>query len=128
MERIDGNVLQNGRAEDCRGNGKGEFDHLPGAGKPLVIEDLSHVPEELRMSYKLLKNAGILPKELQLQKECVQLRDLLHACHEAGEQERISRRLTEKSLRLRMLLEERGLDTSSVFYEYESAMRKRLEE
>ncbi|PPQ50013.1 DUF1992 domain-containing protein [Paenibacillus peoriae] len=107
---------------------KGEFDHLPGAGKPLVIEDLSHVPEELRMSYKLLKNAGILPEELQLQKECVQLHDLLHACHEAGEQERISRRLTEKSLRLRMLLEERGLNTSSVFYEYESAMRKRLEE
>ncbi|APQ59155.1 MULTISPECIES: DnaJ family domain-containing protein [Paenibacillus] len=107
---------------------KGEFDHLPGEGKPLVIEDLSHVPEELRMSYKLLKNAGILPEELQLQKECVQLRDLLHACHEAGEQQRISRRLTEKSLRLRMLLEERGLNTSSVFYEYESAMRKRLKE
>ncbi|AET60520.1 hypothetical protein ACWHAM_25920 [Paenibacillus terrae] len=45
-----------------------------------------------------------------------------------GEQQRISRRLTEKSLRLRMLLEERGLNISSVFYEYESAVRKRLEE
>ncbi|AET60511.1 hypothetical protein HPL003_18845 [Paenibacillus terrae HPL-003] len=67
---------------------KGEFDNLAGAGKPLVIEDLSHVPEELRMSYKILKNANILPEELQLQKECVQLRDLLHACHEAGERER----------------------------------------
>jgi hypothetical protein len=107
---------------------RGEFDNLPGAGKPLDIEDLSHVPEELRMSYKLLKNANILPEELQLQQECVQLHDLLHACREAGEQERISRRLTEKSLRLRMLLEERGLNTSSVFYEYESAVRKRLEE
>ncbi|KJD42600.1 DnaJ family domain-containing protein [Paenibacillus terrae] len=106
---------------------KGEFDNLAGAGKPLIIEDLSHVPEELRMSYKLLKNAGILPEELQLQKECVQLRDLLHACREAGEQQRISRKLTEKSLRLRMLLEERGLNTSSVFYEYEPAVRKRLE-
>ncbi len=106
---------------------KGEFDNLAGAGKPLIIEDLSHVPEELRMSYKLLRNAGILPEELQLQKECVQLRDLLHACREAGEQQRISRKLTEKSLRLRMLLEERGLNTSSVFYEYEPAVRKRLE-
>lgn len=47
---------------------KGEFDHLPGAGKPLVIEDLSHVPEELRMSYKLLKNAGILPEEFPVTK------------------------------------------------------------
>ncbi|TKH42547.1 DUF1992 domain-containing protein [Paenibacillus terrae] len=106
---------------------KGEFDNLSGAGKPLIIEDLSHVPEELRMSYKLLKNAGILPEELQLQKECVQLRDLLHACREAGEQQRIRRKLTEKSLRLRMLLEERGLNASSVFYEYELAVRKRLE-
>ncbi|WP_028590280.1 DnaJ family domain-containing protein [Paenibacillus massiliensis] len=107
---------------------KGEFDHLPGAGKPLVMEDLSHVPEDLRMSYKLLKNAGILPEELQLRQECIKLHDLLHACREAGEKERISRRLTEKSLRLRMLLEERGLGNSPVFYEYESAVRKRLEE
>ena len=35
---------------------KGEFDNLPGRGKPLEIEDLSAVPEDLRMAYKILKN------------------------------------------------------------------------
>lgn len=42
----------------------GEFDHLPGAGKPLPPDDMEGVPEELRMGYRLLKNAGILPEEL----------------------------------------------------------------
>ncbi|MDO7905713.1 DUF1992 domain-containing protein [Paenibacillus sp. JX-17] len=106
---------------------RGELDNLPGAGKPLQLEDLSHVPEDLRMSYKLMKNAGILPEELALQKECVQLQDLLDACRDAGEKEKISRRLTEKSLRLRMLLEDRGIGSLQTFRQYGNAVRSRLE-
>lgn len=45
---------------------KGEFDNLPGAGRPLQLEDASGVPEELRTSYKLLKNAGMIPEEMQI--------------------------------------------------------------
>ena len=41
---------------------RGAFDSLPGAGKPLELEDDSHIPEDLRMAYKLLKNAGYVPK------------------------------------------------------------------
>lgn len=37
---------------------EGAFDNLPGAGKPLVLEDDSHIPPEFRMAYKILKNAG----------------------------------------------------------------------
>ena len=33
----------------------GDLDHIPGKGKPLQLEDLSMVPPELRMSYKILK-------------------------------------------------------------------------
>ena len=36
----------------------GEFDQLPGAGKPLQIEDLAHLPPEVRMAYTILKNSG----------------------------------------------------------------------
>lgn len=36
----------------------GAFDNLPGYGKPLTLEDDSHIPPELRMSYRILKNAG----------------------------------------------------------------------
>ena len=38
----------------------GAFDHLPGTGKPLVMEDLSHLPPEARMAYTILKNSGFL--------------------------------------------------------------------
>ena len=38
----------------------GEFDRLPGAGKPLELEDLSHLPPETRMAYAILKNSGFV--------------------------------------------------------------------
>ncbi|MDL2267617.1 DUF1992 domain-containing protein [Desulfovibrio sp. OttesenSCG-928-G15] len=39
---------------------EGQFDKLPGMGKPLVLEDLSNMPEDMRMAYTLLKNGGFL--------------------------------------------------------------------
>ena len=48
---------------------RGAFDSLPGAGKPLELEDDSHIPEDLRMAYKLLKNAGYVPEEVLDRKE-----------------------------------------------------------
>jgi hypothetical protein len=45
----------------------GEFDRLPGTGKPLVMEDLSHLPPETRMAYTILKNSGFVdaPRDMQ---------------------------------------------------------------
>jgi hypothetical protein len=56
---------------------EGAFNDLPGAGKPLLLEDDSLVPEELRMAYKILRNASFLPPELELHKEILRLQDLL---------------------------------------------------
>ncbi|BEQ16118.1 DnaJ family domain-containing protein [Desulfoferula mesophila] len=56
---------------------RGDFDDLPGRGRPLQLEDDSHVPEELRLAYKILKNAGYTPPELEAQKELMQVEDLL---------------------------------------------------
>jgi hypothetical protein len=44
---------------------RGELDGLPGAGRPLDLDDDALVPEELRVSYRILKNAGLVPRELQ---------------------------------------------------------------
>ena len=39
---------------------RGEFDDLPGAGQLLDLDDLDPMlPEELRMAYRILKNAGM---------------------------------------------------------------------
>ncbi len=56
---------------------EGQFDGLPGRGKPLPDEDIGHVPPELRMAYKILKNAGCLPPELEAEKEILNVADML---------------------------------------------------
>lgn len=48
---------------------RGDFDNLPGAGRPLLLDDDSHIPESLRMAYRVMKNAGVLPPELDLRRE-----------------------------------------------------------
>jgi hypothetical protein len=47
---------------------EGLFDNLPGKGKPLRLDDDSRIAPHLRASYRILKNAGILPPEMQLRK------------------------------------------------------------
>ena len=51
---------------------RGDLDDLPGHGKPLELDDNTTVPEELRAAYRLLKNSGYLPPELELRKEIQQ--------------------------------------------------------
>jgi hypothetical protein len=55
----------------------GEFDNLPGKGEPLTLEDESRIPEDLRLSHKILKNANCLPPEVELKKEIRHLEDML---------------------------------------------------
>ncbi|MUG89204.1 DUF1992 domain-containing protein [Paenibacillus timonensis] len=106
---------------------RGEFDDLPGKGKPLKVEDLSGVPEDLRMAYKLMKNAGYVPEEIQLQQEMVRLADLLAACEEGPEKQALKKQLSEQRLRLNLLADERGLLTNPAFWQYEEAIRRKLE-
>jgi len=56
---------------------RGDFNDLPGKGQPLELEDWSGTPEELRLAYKILKNAGYVPPEIQAKKEILQIEDLL---------------------------------------------------
>jgi hypothetical protein len=44
---------------------RGEFDHLPGAGKPLQFDDDTLVPEEERAALRIMKNAGYVPPEVE---------------------------------------------------------------
>ena len=53
---------------------RGEFDDLPGAGRPLELDDDPLVPEELRVAYRILKNAGYVPPEVQALNEIAKRR------------------------------------------------------
>ena len=56
---------------------RGDLDNLPGAGKPLSLPDETLVPEELRMAYRVLKNAGFIPEEVRLRRDIAELEQLL---------------------------------------------------
>ena len=43
---------------------RGEFDNLPGAGKPQNLDSYFAAPEDLRMAWSVLRNAGYLPEEV----------------------------------------------------------------
>ena len=84
---------------------EGMFDDLPGAGKPVEVEDLSCIPEHLRMVYIILKNAKILPEEVRLRKDVASLKNLINACFDEEERRELQKKLTETELRYNLLME-----------------------
>lgn len=56
---------------------EGKFNSDKWKGKPLPVEDNSFVPDDLRMAYKVLKNAGFLPPEIETKKEISKLEELI---------------------------------------------------
>ncbi|MFC7322840.1 DUF1992 domain-containing protein [Halobacillus campisalis] len=105
---------------------QGDFDHLPGKGKPLPKDDLAYVPDDLRNSYRILKNANMLPEEMQLKKEIVQLEELITESEECEEASRWNVQLTEKKLRYNMLMEKRKLQSSQAFRQYSSKIERKF--
>jgi hypothetical protein len=86
---------------------RGEFDDLPGRGKPLPLEDLSGVPADLRIGFKLLRNAGCLPPELEARKEVARLGALVAAAGDREERARLSALRADAELRYALLVERR---------------------
>ena len=82
---------------------RGDFDDLPGQGEPINIEDDSHIPEDLRLVYKILKNADCLPPELQLRKEIRQMEDMLESIPDEKEKYRQIKSINYKIMQLNMM-------------------------
>ena len=82
---------------------KGEFDNLGGRGKPIVFEDETWIPEDLRPAYRILRNAGCLPQELELRKEVMTLRGLLETIDDDKERVKKIRELNFKLMKLNEL-------------------------
>ena len=81
---------------------RGDFDDLPGYGKPVALSDDSMVPEDLRLAYKMLRDAGYLPPEMSLQAEIRSLQDLLDRIEDEDERNRLRIAINERSLRLNL--------------------------
>ena len=79
---------------------RGDFENLRGRGEPLVMEDDRHIPEDLRMAYKILKNADFVPPEIELKKEILKTEDLLSHMTDAAEKYRTIKKLNHMILRI----------------------------
>ena len=62
--------------------------------KPLPPDDMANVPADLRMAYRLLKNAGYVPEEITVQKEITRIEQLLATCTDAKEKVRQLRKIS----------------------------------
>ena len=83
-----------------RAQEEGAFDNLPGKGKALPLDDDSWIPEDLRLSYKILKNSNCLPIEMEMRKEIFNLRQLLDAAIDPETRRELRRELNLLVLKL----------------------------
>ncbi len=93
----------------------GAFDNLPGRGKPLRLDDLAWVPEDMRVAYLILRNAHVLPPEAELLKEIHTLEDLLKYVEDERERKATLKSIQWKMIRLD-LLKRRSFSLQGVRY------------
>ena len=105
---------------------RGEFDDLPGAGRPLDLDDDLLVPEDVRVAHRILKNAGYVPPEAQQLGEINQLIALAGRAELSCEQgEAAGRRL--RALLVQMELAGRPLAAAQAWHDYQEALGRRLQ-
>ncbi len=79
---------------------KGQFDNLEGTGKPLRLDEDRHIPEELRLAYKMLKNADCAPPEIELKKEILKTETLLSGMTETAAKYKLLQKLNFMIMKL----------------------------
>jgi hypothetical protein len=101
----------------------GEFDNLPGAGRPLALDDDALVPAELRLAYRLLKNAGYVPPELPQIAEVNQLLGVIARDDLRGAEGAVhGRRL--RALLIQLELSGRSATAQAAWQQYTEALRE----
>lgn len=103
----------------AKAQAEGAFENLPGQGRPLDLTEAPLVPEEVRVGNRILKNAGVVPPEVEQLKQA----GIKENLQDSTEQTRIRWRLIALTLALRS----RGLSlTSAAGGDYRQAVINRL--
>ena len=84
---------------------RGEFDNLKGSGKPLDLSAYFETPEDVRMAYSLLQNAGMVSAEIELLQEIAALKERLAETREESQRSRVKRLIREKQLQFDVMME-----------------------
>ncbi len=84
----------------------GELKAAPSYGKPLGFGDgYDDTPAELRMGMKILKDAGVVPPEVEAMREAAALEERINACTDETERRLLQQQMSEKRQAIALRLE-----------------------
>jgi len=86
---------------------RGEFENLPGQGKPVDLTDYFNTPEDIRVAQAMLKNADMVPVEVELLQEIVALKELILSSSDEEQRAKYRKTLEDKQLQFNLLTERR---------------------
>ncbi len=86
----------------------GDLENLPGEGKPIDLKSYFSMPAETRMAYDLLKNANVLPEEVQLKREIADINHQIEQTVSEAERNLLRKRRQNLQTRLSERLEQNG--------------------
>ena len=84
---------------------RGEFDNLPGRGKPIDLTEYFEMPEDVRVAQTMLKNAGMTLREVDLLKEIAGLKQILAKIVDEKKKQEIQKQIQEKQIEFSLMLE-----------------------
>ena len=84
---------------------RGEFNDLKNKGKPLKLDDYFETPDDARLAYSILKNADILPEELQLLKEIEELEQKINHQVDDADQKHLRAKIAARRLKYNLLMD-----------------------
>ena len=84
---------------------RGEFDNLPGKGKPIDLSEYFETPEEVRLARSVLKGAGMTPREVDLLKEIAELKQIQSALVDEKKKQEIGKQIQQKQVELSLMME-----------------------
>ena len=84
---------------------RGEFDNLPGKGKPVDLTEYFETPEEVRLANSVLKNAGMTSREVDLLKEIADLKQILAALLDEKKKQEIEKQIQQKQVEFSLMME-----------------------
>lgn len=100
----------------------GEFDDLPGMGKPLdYSDDLPGLSPELKMGYRMLKNAGYLSEEKSKKNSAITFEDLISTATDG-----LDKGDYQKRMKFDEFVVKRKLRSNIKFIEYANKIYQKL--
>lgn len=91
---------------------RGEFDNLPGRGKPIDLSEYFETPEEVRLAYSVLKNAGMTSRAVDLLREIAELKQRLAAVLDERKKQEITRQIRQNQVEFSLILERQKRERS----------------